>query len=166
MLKLLNWCLHASWRTVLTAVPWLARPDDVWARRRLAPVEFELYRRLSRPERAHAVSVARRLLRSQPQAPGLLVRAALLHDVGKLGAPGFVLWRVLTHLLPLAQVDPEPRLSGLAGARQARLHHASYGAAMIRAAGGDEAVAVLVERHHDADATGGAALLRAADDVT
>lgn len=166
MLKLLNWCLHASRRTVLTAIPGLARPDDEWARRRLERVEFELYRQLSRPERAHAVAVARRLLRGQPQASSLLVRAALLHDVGKLGAPGFVLWRVLTHLLPPAHVEPEPRLMGLAGARQARVHHAAFGAAMIRAAGGDEAVARLVERHHDTDATGGVALLRAADDAT
>lgn len=166
MAKPFAWYLHATWRTVLTALPGLARPDDAWAQAQLECTEFELYRQLPGPERVHAVAVARRLLRRQPQAADELVRAALLHDVGKLGTPGMVLWRVLTHLLPPAQVAPEPRLTGLIGARQARVHHAAYGAAMIRSGGGDEVVAQLVESHHDSGTVGEAALLRSADDVT
>lgn len=166
MAKPLNWYLNAAWRTTLTALPGLARPDDAWAKSQLGASEFELYRQLPGPERVHAVRVALSLLRKRPQAGSELVRAALLHDVGKLGTPGFVLWRVLTHVLPRVQIASEPRLKGLAGARQARAHHAAYGAALIRAGGGSEVVARLVERHHDAGVAGEAALLRSADDLT
>src|SRR5690606_4885293 len=111
----------------------------------------------------HAIAVARCVVRRLPQASPVLVRAALLHDVGKLGAPQNVVWRVLTHLLPETQAAAEPRLRGLAGARQARRHHAALGAAMLRRAGGAEEVAVLIERHHDAAAVEEAAVLRECD---
>ncbi len=88
MAKPLSWYLDAAWRTVLAALPALARPDDAWAQAQLGAAEFELYRQLPAPERVHAVTVAQRLLRTEPRAASELVRAALLHDVGKLGTPG------------------------------------------------------------------------------
>lgn len=160
------WFLNAARRTLVTAFPRLARPDDAWATAHLAPEEARLFLQLPPQEREHGVAVARRLLRAEPGAGAVLVRAALLHDVGKLGAPQFVLWRVLAHLLPSAPYPAEPRLRGLAGVRQSRVHHAGYGAALIRHAGGSEAVARLVERHHDAATTGELAALRAADERT
>ncbi len=158
-----SWYLNAAKRTVIAAVPGLARPDDAWALARLAPPEAELYRQLSVPERAHAIEVARCVLRRRPEASAALVRAALLHDVGKLGSPHHVVWRVLTHLLPEPDLPPRPRLRGLAGARQARQHHAAYGAELIRRAGGGADVADLVERHHDPTEPGDAADLRWCD---
>ncbi|MFO7544602.1 MAG: HD domain-containing protein [Trueperaceae bacterium] len=158
-----SWYLNAARRTVSAAVPALARPDDAWAEERLEPAEAALYLRLPAPERVHAIDVARCVLRKRPDAPAVLVRAALLHDVGKLGSPHHVVWRVLTHLLPEPKLPAEPRMRGLAGARQARRHHAAYGAEAIRRAGGGEDVADLVQRHHDSIATGDAAILRACD---
>ena len=144
-------------------MPSLARPDDAWALTRLEAAEAALYLRLPAPERVHAIDVARCVLRERPDAPPAVVRAALLHDIGKLGSPHHVVWRVLTHLLPESEVPAEPRLRGLAGARQARRHHAAYGAEAIRRAGGGKDVAELVRRHHDPGARGDAALLRACD---
>lgn len=165
-----HWIANAARRTLIAALPALARPDDDWALRTLTPGEAELFLRLPPQERVHGVEVARRLLSSDPTATPELVRAALLHDVGKLGTPHFFLWRVLTHLLPEAQVSAEPRRAGLAGARQARVHHPGYGAALIRLAGGAEEVARLVERHHDeldaANPRSDLALLKAADERT
>lgn len=160
------WYLNAARRTLVTAFPRLARPDDAWAAERLSAAEFRLFARLPAQERAHGVEVARRLLAHTPGARPELVRAALLHDVGKLGSPQFVLWRVVTHLLPEADLPPEPRLPGLAGARQARTHHAAYGAQLIRSVGGSEAVARLVARHHDGAASGELARLKAADELS
>lgn len=165
MAKPAPWYVNAARRTLVTAFPRLARPDDDWAVRRLQPDEARLFLRLPPQERAHGVEVARRLLAAAPQASRELVTAALLHDVGKLGSPQFVLWRVLAHLLPEPRVPAEPRLRGLAGARQARKHHAMYGAELVRRAGGSDVVADLVERHHD-DAAPEVALLREADERT
>ncbi|SRR5690554_4314498 len=163
------WLLNAARRTLVTAFPSLARPADEWALERLEEGEARLFLSLPPQERAHGIEVAQRLLARSPGAAPPLVRAALLHDVGKLGTPQFVLWRVLTHLLPQSRVPAEPRLRGLAGARQARAHHADYGARLIRQAGGSEAVARLVERHHHEPAGELAAelsQLRAADERT
>lgn len=160
------WYLNAARRTLQASVPALARPDDDWASGRLTAAQRGLYLRLPAQERAHGVEVARRLLTHAPDASADLVAAALLHDVGKLGTPQFVLWRVLTHLLPLADLPSQPRLRGLAGARQARRHHPEYGAALIRAAGAGTKVAALVAAHHDLRAQGDAARLRAADEHT
>lgn len=160
------WYVNVVRRTIKAAFPALALPDDAWAAARLDPAEANLFMRLPPQEREHGIEVARRLLERAPGARSELVRAALLHDVGKLGTPNSVLLRVLTHLLPESQAPAEPRLTGLAGARQARRHHAAYGAALIRQAGGNEAVARLVERHHDERPTGELAQLRAADERT
>ena len=167
------WVVNAARRTLVTAFPGLARPADAWAAARLAPAEARLFLSLPPQERAHGIEVARRLLASSPHASPSLVKAALLQDVGKPGTPQLVLWRVLTHLLPAASVPAEPRLRGLAGARQARVHHARYGAELIRQAGGDAAVVELVARHHAAptgdlatEQANDLARLRAADERT
>lgn len=176
MSKPLPWFFNAARRTVVSAFPGLARPADQWATERLERAEAQLFLQLPRQERAHGIEVAQRLLERWPAAPPTWVRAALLHDVGKLGTPQFVLWRVLTHLLPAASVAAEPRLPGLAGARQARVHHAEYGATLISRAGGSEEVARLVRWHHDpaadiavdqgSDFVTGLEALKAADERT
>src|SRR5690554_5199223 len=119
------WLINAARRTLVTAFPGLARPAGGWALERLEGPEAQLFLSLPPQERAHGIEVAQRLLDRAPAAPPALVRAALLHDVGKLGTPQFVLWRVLTHLLPPSRMPAEPRLQGLAGARQAQIGRAS-----------------------------------------
>lgn len=141
------WYLNAARRTLLAAAPSLADPDDAWARQRLAPAEYALFERLPPEERTHGVAVAKCLAKARPDDRDLLA-AALLHDVGKLGTPRGAVVRALTHVLPPSGAAPEPRLDGLAGARQARVHHAAYGAELLRRAGSSARVVALVARHH------------------
>lgn len=158
------WYLNAARRAVRALLPALAPPDDALAEARLTASEYRLYLRMDPRDRHHACEVTRTLLARQPDAPAVLVRAALLHDVGKAQRPYRLLERVLVHLLPARPLPPEPRLRGLAGAMQVKRHHQVYGAEMIRAAGGCEAVARLVAGHHQ---VGGAAEpLRRIDDET
>jgi hypothetical protein len=141
--------LNAAHRTLVACFPHLARPDDDFARRRLEPAEYRLYLTMDPRDRQHACQIARKVLARRPQASDALVRAALLHDVGKADRPYNPLHRILAHLYAPADLPAEPRLAGLRGAWQARLHHHRYGAAAIRRAGGGDDVASLVERHHD-----------------
>lgn len=158
------WYLNAARRTVTAVWPALAPPDDAFAATHLPPAERRLYLSMDPRDRHHACEVAKALLRRHPDAEGALVRAALLHDVGKAARPYRVLERILVHLLPERSLPEEPRLKGLDGAMQMKLHHQRYGARMIRSAGGSEAVARLVERHHVPG--GEAELLRRIDDET
>lgn len=158
------WYVNAAARTLRAALPGLVRPDDDWAAGFLRAGELELFLRLPPTERCHGVAVAREVLRADPGASASLLRAALLHDVGKLGTPQFVLYRVLTHLLGPASYPAEPRLRGLAGARQARVHHPAYGADLLRLAGSGDDVVALVRGHHSAAGGADAAALRSADE--
>lgn len=121
---------------------------------------------MNRVDRQHACLVAKKLLARCPQAPALLVRAALLHDVGKTDYPLTVFTRILVHLYTPPHLPAEPRLRGLRGAWQLKLHHGRYGAQMIRAAGGSEAVARLVARHDRPAGDPLAALLKQVDEQT
>ncbi len=160
------WYLNAARRTVRAALPGLARPDDEWARARLGRAEHAVFARLPAQERAHGVEVAKRVLRLRPDADAELVAAALLHDVGKLGTPNGVVVRVLTHLLPPARTLAEPRQRGLAGGRQARVHHAEYGAEMLARAGSSPRIVHLVRYHHSPGDEPDLVLLRESDERT
>lgn len=102
-----------------------------------------LYGAMDPRDRDHAVKVAKRLLQRYPEAPGYVVRAALLHDVGKALRPYHPLERVLTGLW-CPEVEIEPLRKGLYGAWQIRKHHPIYGARRIL----DLEVATLVRTHH------------------
>jgi putative nucleotidyltransferase with HDIG domain len=109
------------------------------------------------------VVVARAILAEQPGASRELLRAALLHDVGKSTASYRPLERILVRLYTPA-VPSEPRRAGLIGAWQRKRHHHCYGAAMIRAAGGSARVAEIVVRHQDPQGDEEAALLKRVDE--
>ena len=134
-------------RTLLAFFPRFARPDDAFAKAHLLPAELELYLNMDARDRCHALEVASALLNEHPQASSRLVRAALLHDVGKSGARFSAVERVAVHLYT-PDVPAEPRYGGLRGAWQRRRHHAAYGANLVRKNGGDACVALIVERHH------------------
>jgi hypothetical protein len=90
--------LRLAARTVRGLVPGLARPDDAFAAVHLVGPELAAYLAMDPRDRDHACRVARRLLAVAPEADGVWVRAALLHDVGKSGAPYRVWERVVVHL--------------------------------------------------------------------
>lgn len=137
-----------------------ARPDDLWALARLSPAESRVYLRLDARDREHAVRVAQALAAAYPQARGELLAAALLHDCGKARRPYRVWERVCAGLLPLQLAAWLPW-----GAAQSRFHHPTWGAAMLREAGGRAEVAQLVALHHTPSASADAALLHAFDDL-
>ncbi len=118
-------------------------PDDAFALGVLAEDERALYLAMDPRDRAHAVRVAKRLLKAHPEAPAFAVRAALLHDAGKALRPYRPLERVLTGLFA-PPVPPYPLRRGLFGAFQVRRHHPLYGAERIQ----DPKVRALVLEHH------------------
>ncbi len=159
-------------RTLRSAFAWLARPDDAWAKSVLSGAEFSVYIRMDARDREHAVRVARALLERHPDANNLVIQAALLHDCGKLVRPYNLLERIWVGWR-VAEPDPNVRLSSaqlsdLTSSRPARVgsrrvkmakqeplsaadvrrFHPQIGAWLIRAAGGVERVALIVERHH------------------
>lgn len=147
-MRVVEQLIHLTLRVAVAFFPRFAPTDDAYAARWLSPAEYALYLQMDARDRAHGVMVAKALQARCPSASPLLVRAALLHDVGKSLRPYRPLERILVHLCRPPQLPASPRLTGLAGALQQRLHHARYGAELIRAAGGHPRVAELVARHH------------------
>jgi putative nucleotidyltransferase with HDIG domain len=152
-------------RTTRAFLPVLAKPDDRFARRYLNTPEYILYAAMDVRDRDHACQVAKTLLETQPEASSELVRAALLHDVGKSGSSYRPLHRILVHLYTPKTLPVSPRFHGLKGAQQRNLYHGYYGADLIRKQGGDVRVADIVERHHDPQGDGEAALLKQVDEL-
>lgn len=111
-------------------------------------------------DRDHACAVAKAVIRSVPAASDKLVRAALLHDIGKSTARYNAWERIAVHLYFPKNMPKEPRLEGLRGSWQRRLHHAHYGAELILAVGGDPEVAEIVRRHHEPEENADAGLLQ------
>ena len=124
------------------AILGVARPDDAWAERWLPPEEYALYAELDPRDREHSVLVAKALLSRYTEAPPEVVRAALLHDVGKAVRPYRAAERILTALLEpwLPRLPERPLLPGWRGAVQVRLHHERYAAQRLT----DPAVRALV----------------------
>lgn len=161
-------------RTLRSSFAILARPDDTWARSLLSGAEYAVYIGMDARDREHAGRVARALLERHPDASEAVVRAALLHDCGKQLRPYHVLERIWVGLT-VAEPDQDAllssaRLAALTSQRPERVgsrktssrraapdrlsatdvrrFHPQIGAWLIRAAGGDERVALIVEHHH------------------
>jgi len=143
--------------------PSFARADDAFAKSWLIREEFGLYLQMDVRDRDHACVVAKALLRSLPDASDKLIRAALLHDIGKSAARYNPVERIFVHLYTPKNLPAQPRLGGLRGTWQRRLHHAAYGAELILNAGGDPEVAEIVRRHHKPDGHEDAEVLRAVE---
>ena len=140
--------LNLGMRTLLAFFPFLAKPDDSFAEGRLSVKEYDLYMQMDVRDRDHACAVAKAVLNYAPHASGRLIRAALLHDIGKCAARYNPFERIFVHLYTPTSIPAEPRVKGLRGSWQRRLHHARYGAEFILSAGGDPEVAEIVRQHH------------------
>jgi hypothetical protein len=121
--------------------------DEAWAVGHLLEGEVALWRRMSGPDRRHAVGVARRAV---AELGGSLERpwvaAALLHDVGKVESGLGTLARVPATLVGLAV--PRTRVARWSGRLGAYLRHDEVGAARLRAAGSDPRTVAWAEQHH------------------
>ncbi len=116
--------------------------------------ERDLFDRLPRADRLHALRVARRLTEAGQTEPALL-KAALLHDVAKAGQGIHLAHRVTRVLL---RVAAPTWLSGVAADSNgwhrpfyALANHAEQGAIWIAEAGSDPLTVALV-RYHDTPA--------------
>lgn len=117
--------------------------SQAFAARYLQPEQMTLFSRMSRPDQAHAVRVAERLVNQA--APPHVVEAALLHDCGK--PRGYKLfWRSVGVLVAplLGELPKEPALPGFQRWLQVYKWHDAYGLDLARAAGtSPEAIALL-----------------------
>jgi putative nucleotidyltransferase with HDIG domain len=152
-------------RTTRAFLPGLAQPDDDFAKQYLSGAEYVLYAKMDVRDRDHACQVTKVLLAYYPDAPSELIRAALLHDVGKSSSRYRPFHRIAVHLYTPSNIPPSPRFHGLKGAWQRNLYHSQYGADLIRRYGGDDRVADLVAKHHDPEEDPEAAWLKAIDEL-
>lgn len=146
--------LHLARRFVASIRPGPPVPsDERWAEAQLLPGEVQLWRRMSNPDRRHAVGVARGVAAQLgPAATRPVLAAALLHDVGKVVSgyrtPARVVATVVWSVVPDTRADawlgrgrPWRRLG------QYRRHPA-LGGALIRQAGGAALTADWAAQHH------------------
>lgn len=129
-------------------LPQLAKPDDAFAQAHLPLAEWQLYRKMDVRDRDHACRVARRLQEKHPKIAPEALRAAFLHDVGKIVRPFDAWLRFVSGLYVPRRIALTPQRGGLQGAWQVKRHHPEIGARMILRAGGSERVAELVAKHH------------------
>ncbi len=132
----------------LSSAPPLAE-DAAWATSLLTDAEGELWRRLSNPDRRHAILVARRFIGARPEATRGEMAAALLHDVGKIEAGLGTIGRVVATLVG-------PRTSRF----RAYHDHEAIGARWLEERGSSPDTVALVRRQGPA-----APALESADDV-
>lgn len=142
------WQVWAGWRDRVTAA------DREEVRRWLPPAAYALWLRQSPRDQAHALRVLR-LLRTVSEDP-VLLRAALLHDVGKAQARLRVwhraLWVLLERFPPLRR-----RLVAARGWRRpfwVLAEHPRLGAEWAEAAGCAREVCWLIAHHQDETPTG------------
>lgn len=152
--------------------------DERWARETLAPSQIDLWARMSPTDRAHAVQVARfaeaQLHDLGPVDPREVLRAALLHDVGKVETGAGVAIRVLATLVgPFVPDDRAGRLArrgGVVGRCGRQLIYPALGAELLSGVGSSTLVTRWAAEHHQSprgwsvDPRVGA-LLKAADDA-
>jgi len=172
---------HLSGRFFAALLPMgPGRVDESWALDHLIDGEQALWRRMSGPDRRHAVRVARDSidLLGPERARQEVIAAALLHDVGKVESSFGTMSRAVITFAAigfgrarLLQWADQPGKGGRR-TRRARvglyLTHDSLGAEMLKSAGSKPLTVSWAAEHHlppemwTVDATVGAAL-KAAD---
>ncbi|HSG78505.1 MAG TPA: hypothetical protein VLD62_02910 [Acidimicrobiia bacterium] len=129
---------------------------DGWLR----PAEGPLFWSQQAADQRHAYDAARSCSRARPDRPDL-VRAALLHDVGKRHAGLGIAGRVTASLLRIARLPAPGRLGTY-------LDHGRIGAAELADTDAEAIVVHFTRSHHQAEAPPGIdpadwAVLRRAD---
>jgi putative nucleotidyltransferase with HDIG domain len=141
----------------LRPAPGLQPEDMALLSRYLNPVERDLFLAMDEPDQHHSLRVARICAQSLANHPHVadvpLMKAALLHDIGKTGAHlrlWFRTWWVTGHrLLPwvldwIARRSANARPGTTRHRMYVQYYHARIGVDMLRAAGVDEGVCRLV----------------------
>jgi len=147
---------------------------ETWVEARLLPGEVALWRRMSGPDRRHAVAVAERVERALGhEATRPVLAAALLHDVGKVESGLRTYGRVIATLSATvagAEMAPTWRKQrGYARKVGLYLQHDEIGADLLEMAGSDPLTVAWAREHHRPESEGTlaphiAAALKAADD--
>jgi putative nucleotidyltransferase with HDIG domain len=136
---------------------WPAGPDEEaeeWVGRTLSPAERALWRRMSGPDRRHAVEVARRVegALGPAEATAPVLAAALLHDVGKVEAGLGTLGRVPATALGMISGHrrSEQWARGRGPLRRVGryLDHSRIGAELLEQAGSDPVTVGWAAEHH------------------
>ncbi len=131
------------------------RADDAWARGQLLPDEVELWQRMKRADRRHAVGVARRVEHALGEdATRPVLAAALLHDVGKIEANFGPYRRAVATLSAIAvRHDPDvirawTRTTGFTRRVGLYLQHPKLGGDLLGMAGSDPLTEAWARQHH------------------
>lgn len=169
-------------RQVVAAVTaQITAADRTFVAEYLTPGEQALFYGMNLPDQRHALNVAYTaitlLAAEQSVDRRLLLRCALLHDVGRMQGDASTADKVLTVImhkcLPRyakrwARLGRGGRLANVRHALYVYFHHPVRSAALLRAAGTEAAVTDIVARHHAAPQTDDPPellLLRRADDL-
>lgn len=145
---------HLAKRFVTSLRPGGPGPqDEAWVRAQLLDGEHRLWRRMSGPDRRHAVGVARRVERALGiEATRPVLAAALLHDVGKTESGLSTYGRVIATLSAKA-AGPDMattwrRQRGFARRVGLYLHHDRLGGDLLELAGSDPFTSQWARQHH------------------
>lgn len=135
-------------------------PIDAALRAELQPAEWDLVARMTAGDRAHLFGTWRRLAETGCHDPDVL-KAALLHDIGKVDGRGrvFLVHRVVA--VSLRRFAPR-QLDLLAGGGvpgwrygfYLAIEHPGVGAELARIAGCDPRICWLIAHHQDDGAAG------------
>jgi len=147
---------------------------EAWVEAHLLPNERTLWKRMSGPDRRHAVGVAQHVERSLGhEATRPILAAALLHDVGKiecgLGTYGRVVATLSAKVAGASMAPVWRKQRGYARRVGLYLQHDEIGGDLLELAGSDPLTVAWAREHHHPEAEwtidpviGGA--LKAADD--
>lgn len=130
--------------------PRIAAAEAALAEQTLSAAELRLFRGMSQRDQRHCLDVTQTLLARHPEAPLLLRKLTLLHDIGKQLVP-FHLWeRVLVVLWPRPHPLPEadPLRHDWWRPWQMKYRHPEYGARLAAAAGCEAALVECIRLHH------------------
>ncbi|WP_122626827.1 HD domain-containing protein [Lucifera butyrica] len=147
--------------TALTAK--ITPADRAFVKQYLTPAEERLFWQMNRPDQRHTLNVAYtvlRLIAGRAQIRRfVLIKSALLHDVGKTKGDVSTADKVITVLARRLLPGPAARWGRPGrGGRFANLRHAFYiyfhhparGAQLLKQAGTEAAVVEIVAKHHAA----------------
>jgi hypothetical protein len=127
--------------------------DDAWAVARMTAGEAGLWRRMSSPDRRHAVVVARRVDAALgPAATRPVLAAALLHDVGKIESGFGPVRRAAATMAGMVRGHDAARLwrtrDGLVGRMGRYLCHDEIGADLLHGVDSDALTVAWAREHH------------------